>query len=129
MITNTTDGPAHGGTFYAFLDGYATNHTDTVAQSVAVPSATTATLTFWLAVATEDGGGAFDKLTLTVEDDTGSHVLARYSNLDDSAGDYSMTSLNLTPSVGKTVVVRATGVEDSTLATAFFLDDFNLATS
>ena len=129
VITNTTDGPAHGGTFYAFLDGYATNHTDTVAQSVAVPSATTATLTFWLAVATEDGGGAFDKLTLTVEDETGSHVLARYSNLDDSAGDYSMKSLNLTPYVGKTVVVRATGVEDSTLATAFFLDDFNLATS
>ena len=129
VITDTTDGPAHGGTFYAFLDGYATSHTDTVAQSVAVPSATTATLTFWLAVATEDSGGAFDKLTLTVEDDAGSHVLARYSNLDDSAGEYSMKSLNLTPYVGKTIVVRATGVEDNSLATAFFLDDFNLATS
>ena len=129
VITDATDGPAHGGTFYAFLDGYAASHTDTVAQSVAVPSANTATLTFWLAVATEDAGGAFDKLTLTVEDNTGSHVLARYSNLDDSAGDYSKKSLDLTPYVGKTVVVRATGVEDSSLATAFFLDDFDLATS
>jgi Zn-dependent metalloprotease len=129
VITDTTDGPAHGGTFYAFLDGYAASHTDTVAQSVAVPSANSATLTFWLAVATEDAGGAFDKLTLTVEDNTGSHVLARYSNLDDSAGDYSKKSLDLTPYVGKTVVVRATGVEDSSLATAFFLDDFNLTTS
>ncbi len=129
VITDTTNGSPHAGTHYAFLDGYATNHTDTVAQSVVVPTATTATLTFWLAVTTEDSGGAFDKLTLTVEDNAGSHVLARYSNLDDSAGDYAMKSLNLTPYVGKAVVVRATGVEDNSLGTAFLLDDFNLATS
>ena len=54
-----------------------------------VPAGSSATLTFWLAVATEEAGSAaFDKLTLTVEDDAGSHVLARYSNLDDSAGAY-----------------------------------------
>ena len=64
----------HAGSYYAWLDGYGTTHTDTVSQIVTIPAATTATLSFYLDVATDEtSGGAYDKLTLTVEDDAGWH--------------------------------------------------------
>ncbi|MEE1822573.1 hypothetical protein PUR61_10275, partial [Streptomyces sp. BE20] len=39
---------SHGGSWKAWLDGYGSGHTDTVAQTVAVPAGCRATLTYWL---------------------------------------------------------------------------------
>ena len=59
---------AHSGTWYAWLDGYGTTHTDTLTQTVTIPAAcTTTTLSFWLHIDTAETTTttAFDKLTIT----------------------------------------------------------------
>src|SRR4029077_8267243 len=73
--------PAHSGTWDAWLDGYGSSHTDSVSQSVTVPSGcSTYTLSFWLHIDTAERTTttAYDKLTVTL----GSSTLATYSNLN-----------------------------------------------
>lgn len=52
VITNSTSGTPHAGSYYAWLDGYGTTHTDTVT----VPSAASASLKFYLNVTTAETG-------------------------------------------------------------------------
>ena len=46
--------PTHGGTWNAWLDGYGRTHTDTLSQSVTIPSGCTATFTFYLHIDTAE---------------------------------------------------------------------------
>ena len=44
---------AHSGSWYAWLDGYGTTHTDTLSQTVTIPSGcTNYTFSFWLHIDT-----------------------------------------------------------------------------
>ncbi|MEU1343474.1 M4 family metallopeptidase, partial [Streptomyces sp. NPDC005827] len=43
VITNSSSESAHGGSYYAWLDGYGSTHTDTLSQSVTIPSGCTNT--------------------------------------------------------------------------------------
>src|SRR3954469_5995264 len=55
VITNSGSESARSGSYYAWLDGYGSARTDTLSQSVTVPSAcTTATLSFYLHVDTAE---------------------------------------------------------------------------
>ncbi|WUH95724.1 M4 family metallopeptidase [Streptomyces sp. NBC_00433] len=121
VIDTSTDAPAHSGSAKAWLDGYGTTHTDTLSQSVTIPaSCTSAALTFYLYVDSSETTTttAYDKLTVAA----GSTTVASYSNLNKGSG-YVQRTVSLTPYIGKTVVLKFTGTEDSSLATSFLIDD------
>jgi subtilase family serine protease len=120
VLGNTTGESAHAGTHYAWLDGYGTTHTDTLQQSVTIPSGcTTVTLTYWLHVDTAETTTTtqFDKLTVTA-----GSASATLSNLNKGTG-YTQRSLSVTGSAGSTITVKFTGTEDSSLQTSFVVDD------
>jgi hypothetical protein len=122
VITSSSQEPAHTGSYKAWLDGYGTAHTDTLSQTVTIPSGCAgATLTFWLLVDTDETTTttAYDKLTVTA----GGSTSGTYSNLD-SSGGYVRKNLALAGSGSRTVTF--TGVEGSRLATAFVVDDVTL---
>ena len=119
--------PAHGGTWDAWMDGYGTTHTDSISQSVTIPSGcTTYTFSFWLHIDTSETTTvtAFDNLTVKI----GSTTLATFSNLNRAAG-YSQKSFNVSSFAGQTVTVTLTGTEDVSLQTSFVVDDTALTVS
>jgi serine protease len=109
--------PTHSGTWDAWLDGYGTTHTDTLSQSVSIPSGCSATFSFYLHIDTSETTTttAYDKLTVKA----GSTVLATYSNLNHNSG-YSLKSFTVPAG---TTSVSFTGTEDSSLQTSFVIDD------
>ncbi|MFD8071832.1 putative Ig domain-containing protein [Streptomyces sp. NPDC059718] len=126
VITSDSGEAAHGGTYKAWLDGYGSTHTDTLSQTVSVPSGCHATLTFWLHVDTAETTTttAYDKLTLTA----GSTTLATWSNLNKGTG-YTQKSFDLSSFAGSSVTLKFTGSEDSSLQTGFVVDDTALTTA
>jgi hypothetical protein len=130
VITNDATQPAHAGTYKAWLDGYAATHTDSVYQQVTIPStATSASLALWLMVVTDETttSTAYDTLKVQVRSSTGAVLatLATYSNLNHGTS-YLQKSFDLTSYKGQTVRIYFEGIEDSTLATSFLVDDVTL---
>ncbi|MEH0578400.1 putative Ig domain-containing protein [Streptomyces sp. B21-108] len=125
VITNSSSEAAHAGSYKAWLDGYGSSHTDTLSQSVTVPSGCKATFTFYLHIDTAETSTstAYDKLTVTA----GSTTLATYSNLNAATG-YSQKSLDLSSYAGSTVTLKFTGAEDSSQQTSFVVDDTAVTT-
>ena len=129
VITNSTSGTPRTGSYYAWLDGYGTATTDYVQQSVTIPVAASATLSFYTNISTSESGTTpYDTLKVQVISGGVTTTLATYSNADASAG-YVARSVNLSAYTGKTVTVKFLGVEDSSLATSFLLDDTSLTTA
>ncbi|HST67052.1 MAG TPA: hypothetical protein VLM05_17875 [Mycobacteriales bacterium] len=127
VVTNDTGEAAHGGTWKAWLDGYGTTHTDTLTQSVTVPSGcTSVTLSFWLHIdsAETTTTTAFDRLTVKA----GATTLATFSNLNKATG-YAQKSFALTGAAGTTVTISFSGTEDTSLQTSFVVDDAALNVS
>ncbi len=127
VVNNSTSEPPHSGTWDAWLDGYGTTHTDTLSQTVSVPSGcTSVTLSFWLHVDTAETSTttAFDTLIVKA----GSTTLATYSNLNHTSG-YAQKSFALGGVAGTSVTVSFTGTEGSMLQTSFVLDDLALTVS
>ncbi|HZC53354.1 MAG TPA: hypothetical protein VE441_12765, partial [Mycobacterium sp.] len=112
--------PTHSGTWDAWLDGYGSTRTDTVSQSVTIPSGCSATLSFYLHIDTSETTTttAYDKLTVKL----GATTLATYSNLNHASG-YSLKSFNVSSFAGQTATLSYTGTEDVSLQTSFVLDD------
>jgi len=110
--------PTHGGTWNAWLDGYGTTHTDTLSQSVTIPSGCTGTFQFYLHIDTSETTTTTAYDTLTVK--AGANTLATYSNLNHNTG-YALKSF--TVSGGQTVSLSFTGTEDASLQTSFVIDD------
>ncbi|WP_329310494.1 hydrolase [Streptomyces sp. NBC_01262] len=127
VITTSSSEAARTGSYKAWLDGYGAAHTDTLSQSVTIPSGcTTATLSFYLHIDTAETttSTAYDKLTVTA----GSTTLATYSNLNAASG-YVLKSFSLASLAGTTSTITFTGVEGSTLQTSFVIDDTALNVS
>ncbi|MEU2334345.1 hydrolase [Streptomyces sp. NPDC013172] len=126
VITNSSSEAARTGSYKAWLDGYGSAHTDTLSQSVTIPSGCSATLSFYLHVDTAETttSTAYDKLTVTA----GSTTLATYSNLDAASG-YVLKSFDVSSLAGTTATIKFTGVEGSTLQTSFVIDDTALNVS
>ena len=129
IIDNSSSEAAHAGSWKAWLNGYGSAHTDTLSQQVAIPSGkTSATLQYYLHIDTaETGSTAYDTLKVQVYSTSGVLLgtLATYSNVNAAAG-YVVHTANLASYVGKTVVLKFTGTEDSSLQTSFVLDDVTL---
>ena len=133
VITNSGSESSRTGSYYAWLDGYGTATTDTLSQSVTVPSGcTTAALSFYLHVDTAETSTstAYDTLKVQVLNSSGTVLgtLATYSNLNAASG-YTQRSFSLASYAGQTVTLKFTGTEGSTLQTSFVIDDTALNVS
>ncbi|MCX4438447.1 MULTISPECIES: M4 family metallopeptidase [Streptomyces] len=126
VITNSSSQAAHAGSYKAWLDGYGSTHTDTLSQSVTIPSGCKASFTFYLHIdsAETTTSTAYDKLTVTA----GTTTLATYSNLNKATG-YAQKTFDLSSFAGTTVALKFSGVEDSSLQTSFVVDDTAVTTS
>jgi serine protease len=125
VISNSTSEPAHGGSWDAWLDGYGATHTDTLSQSVTLPSGCSSyTLSFWLHIdsAETTTTTAADKLTVQIVNGTTTTTLATYSNLNKGTG-YTQRSFSLSGYAGSTVTLKFTGTENSSRQTSFVVDD------
>jgi Putative Ig domain len=122
VIEENGDGEtSHSGSWYAWLDGYGTTHTDTLSQTVTIPAGCSATsFSFWLHIDTAETTTttAFDKLTITANGTT----IATFSNLNHITG-YAQHTYSLGSFAGSAVTVKFTGTEDSSLQTSFVVDD------
>ncbi|MET9366995.1 M28 family peptidase [Streptomyces griseoflavus] len=113
----------HGGTRFALLGGNGSTSTESISQTVTVPSGCTqASLTYWLHVDTDESTSrAYDRFTVKA----GSTTLATLSNVDAGSG-YVQRSVGLSAYAGQTVTLTFTATEDYTLQTGFLLDDVAL---
>ncbi len=118
---------SHSGSWYAWLDGYGTTHTDTLSQSVTISAACThTTFSFWLHIDTAETTTTtqYDKLTITANGTT----LATFSNLNHASG-YQQHTYSLGSFAGTTVTLKFSGTEDISLQTSFVVDDTAVNTS
>ena len=127
VITNSTSRSPRTGSWYAWLDGYGTTHTDTLYQQVTIPAGTTsATLNFYLKIDTAETTTitAFDTLKVQIRNSSNTVLatLATYSNLNKGTV-YLLKSFDVTSFKGQTIRVYFLGVEDSSLQTSFLIDD------
>lgn len=126
ISANGSGASSHSGSYFAWLDGYGRTHTDTLSQTVTIPSGCSASLTFWLDVSTQESGThAYDTLTVTLNGTT----VATYSNATSTGGTYKQFTINASAYAGKSVTLLFTGKEDNSLATSFLIDDTSIATS
>jgi hypothetical protein len=114
--------------YLAWIDGYSGKHTDTLSQTVTIPaSCTTATLSFWLYIDSDDPTSkAYDTFTTQVLNSSGTVLatLGTLSNQNEGTG-YVEHSYSVSSFIGQTITIKFTGTE--TLGdgydTSFFEDD------
>ncbi|RVU22249.1 hydrolase [Streptomyces antnestii] len=132
VINNDPAEPARTGSYKAWLNGYGAAHTDTLSQSVTIPTGCAATLGLYLHVDTAETTTttAYDTLKVQVLDNAGTvlSTLGTYSNLDAGSG-YALKTFNLGAYAGQSVTVQLTGTEGSKLQTSFVVDDTSLSVS
>lgn len=116
---------AHSGSRFAWLGGYGSSATDSLSQSVTLPSGCTkATLTYWLHIDTDETDRvAYDTFGVKV----GNTTLTTLSNTDAATG-YTQRTLDLTPYIGQQITLTFTATEDASLQTSFVIDDAALQT-
>jgi hypothetical protein len=127
VIDNSTTQAARTGSYKAWMNGYGSAHTDTLYQQIAIPSsATTVTLSFWLKVVSDETTTtqAYDTLKVQVRNSSGTVLatLATYSNLN-KGSSYLQKTFDLAAYKGQTVRIYFEGIEGSTVATSFLIDD------
>ena len=129
-ITNNTGRPARTGSWKLWLGGNGSSGTETVNQSVTIPStATAATLSYWIRTDTaESGSTAYDTMRVQVVDGSTATTLRSFSNVGTNA-TYTQYSHSLLAYKGKSVTVKFLMNEDSSLQTSFVLDDTAVAVS
>jgi hypothetical protein len=130
VITNDASVSAHAGSWKAWMNGYGSAHTDTLYQQVSIPStATSATLGFWLKITSDETTTtqAYDTLKVQVRNSSGTVLatLATYSNLN-KGSSYVQRTFDMSAYKGQTVRVYFEGIEGSTVATSFIVDDVTL---
>lgn len=121
-INSWPNQPAHSGSRVSWILGYGYSVTETIRQSIAIPSGCQATLTFYLHIDTaETGSTIYDRFSVKV----GNTTLATYSNRDAAPG-YVARSFNLSAYAGQTISLIFTGTENSSRQTSFTIDDVTL---
>jgi len=130
IIDNSTGEAAHSGAWKAWMNGYGTTHTDTLSQTVTLPTTlTTASLSFYLHIDTAETTttAAYDTLKVQIRNSSGTILatLGTFSNLNAATG-YSLKTFNVAAYKGQTIQVYLVGAEDSSLQTSFVVDDFAL---
>ncbi len=117
---------SYQGNWLAWLDGYNTPETDTLAQTASIPAGCTATLTYYLWVYTTDGTTTTkDTLNLTVNGAT----VQSFSNRTNTGGGYVKETVNLSSYAGGAAAIKWTSNQTGTRATDFFIDSTALTLS
>ena len=125
---------AHSGSYVSWLDGYGFPATDTIAQSVGIPSTCkSASFSFWHYISTgELALGAADTLSVQVLNSSGAVLatLHSYSNLD-ADNKWDQATFSLSQFIGQHVTLKFTGTETDAYygTTNFVLDDAALNVS
>jgi PKD repeat protein len=127
VINDHSTEPPRSGTWDAWLDGYGHTHTDTLSQTVTLPTGCSSyKLSFWLHIDTAETTTttAYDKLKVQILNSGGTvlSTLHTYSNLNHRAG-YLQRNFDLSAYAGQTVTLKFTGHEDYELPTSFVIDD------
>ncbi|HEY2698042.1 MAG TPA: phospholipase D-like domain-containing protein [Pseudonocardiaceae bacterium] len=126
VIADNSKEPPHGGTWDAWLDGYGKATTDTLSQTVTLPTGCSSyQLSYWLHIDTaETGTKAYDTFNVQVLSGTGAvlSTVATYSNANHNTG-YTQHTASLAAYAGQTITVQFTGTEDYELQTSFVVDD------
>ncbi len=121
--------PAFEGLKAAYLGGNGRTATETLYQTLTIPStATQATLGFYLHIDTkETGTTAYDKLAVQVRNSSGSilKTLATYSNANAAPG-YQWRTFDCSAFKGQTIRLHFHMTEDSILVTSFLVDQISL---
>ena len=115
----------HAGSYSAYLADY-NNGTDNIYQTVTVPS--NGTLSYWWYMTTQESGStAYDYLRVRLYNSSGTLVatLRTWSNAS-GAGTWRQDSVSLASYAGQTLRVQFTGTNDSSLPSAFFVDDVSV---
>jgi hypothetical protein len=130
VVSNNSTEPPHSGSWDAWMCGYGTTHTDTLSQTVSIPSAASASLTFWRHIDTADTSGTADTLKAQVLNPFGTvlSTLHTWTRLDANTG-YTQDTFDMSPFTGQTVTLKFTCSEDSSGQTSFVLDDTSLTAS
>ncbi len=126
-ITTSTSYSPNAGSWYAWLGGWATAHTDWMYQTVTIPSAaTSATLSFYLRVATAETTTttAYDTLKVQLRD-TSNNVLTQLVSLSNLSASccYAQKSFDVSAYRGRTVRIYFEAVNDNGNQTSFLVDD------
>lgn len=120
---------AYDGVNTAFLGGNGKTSTETLYQTVTIPStATKATLSFYLHIDTkETGSTVYDRLAVQVRNNAGTllSTLATYSNVNAATG-YQVRAFDLSAYKGQTIRVHFNMTEDASVATNFLVDKASL---
>jgi hypothetical protein len=121
---------AHAGSWFTWLDGYGSSHTDNLSQTVTIPAGkTSATLQYYLHIDTAETttSTAYDKLYVRVYSSSGTllKTIRTFSNLNAASG-YTVHTDSLAAYIGQTVKIQFTGTEDASAQTSFVLDDITL---
>ncbi|MDQ1722460.1 MAG: phosphatidylinositol-3-phosphatase [Pseudonocardiales bacterium] len=132
VVRETTAQRAYGGSWLAWLGGKAVARTDTLSQTVSIPTGCRASLSFWLHIDTAEQTRrtGYDTLSATLESPSGAVLatLATYSNLDAAAG-YQLRTFDVSQYAGSQLTVTFTATENSAGQTSFVLDHTGLAVS
>ena len=126
VISDHSQEPPHSGKWDAWLDGYSSATTDTLSQTVTLPSGcSTYQLSFWQHIDTaETTTVAKDTLTVQILNSSGTVLgtLATFSNLNAGTG-YTQYFYNLSAYAGQTITLKFTGKQVSSTKTSFVIDD------
>lgn len=117
----------HSGRWGAYLGG-ANNADDILSQQATLPAtAISVTLTAWWAIATEEAGIGFDRLTASLHGPDGA-LLAELWTIDSSAmvNTWDQIETDLTAYRGQTVRIQFRATTDDSNLTDFYLDDLSL---
>ena len=127
VVSNNSAEPPHAGSWDAWMCGYGTTHTDTLSQKVTIPSASSATLSFWRHIDTADTSGTADNMKAQVLNGSGTVLatLHTWTRLDANSG-YTQETFDMTPYVGQAITLKFTCSEDSSGQTSFVIDDTSL---
>src|SRR5581483_2139765 len=117
----------HAGRGYAWLDGYGRSHTDTLSQSVSVPSGCHAVLTYYLWISSSEPTSPVDD---TLTETANGTTVQSLSQANKSSG-YVLETIDVSAFAGGTITVKWTGAEHAALHgnTSFFVDDTALTAS
>ena len=124
VITTNTGRPARTGSYKAWFGGNGTTSTESLTQTVTIPSsATAATLSYWIRTDTsESGSTAYDTFRVQVVVGGVTTTLRTFTNVGTSS-TYTQLSHSLLAYKGTSVTVKFLMNEDSSLQTSFVVDD------
>ena len=124
VLANTSEGvPAQAGSWLAWLDGYGAAHTDTLAQTVTIPSnCKNATFTYWVEV-NSNTTNTNNKLVLQVLNSSGTVLqTVPVVTAANNGSHYVQFTTNLGSYIGQKITLKFTGTEVSGGNTSFFED-------